>query len=174
MIGGFLTDTADPLQPADAIVPLAGERSRVFYAATLFRKGFSPYYIITDMWVVNPDPGFNYVESVRGQAMDSGVPPERILVANGKVATTYQEAQSLRRLALEQHLHSLIVVTSPYHTRRALLIFHEVFRDSGISINVQSVPDNWYSAENWWKTPDGRQVTIEEYLKLALFLMFGH
>ena len=38
LIGGFLV-VADPLQPADALLPLAGGQERVVYAAKLFNQG---------------------------------------------------------------------------------------------------------------------------------------
>jgi uncharacterized SAM-binding protein YcdF (DUF218 family) len=165
-IGRYLI-VADPLQKADVIVPLAGERSRVFYAADLYRDGLAPWFAITEMRVGNPNPEISYVQSVTGQTLDAGVPHARIAYAPGQAATTYEEAWNLRQMALARGWHSLIVVTSPFHTRRARLILHEVFRDTGISIIIRPVPAHWYDPANWWTTAAGRQITLEEYLKLA-------
>jgi uncharacterized SAM-binding protein YcdF (DUF218 family) len=165
-IGRYLV-VADPLQRADAIVPLAGERSRVFYAADLYREGLAPWFGITEMWVGNPNPVISYVQSVTGQTLDAGVPRERIAYAAGQAVSTYEEAWNLRQLALARGWHSLIVVTSPFHTRRARLILHEVFSGTGISIIIRPVPAHWYDPAKWWTTAAGRQITLEEYLKLA-------
>ena len=172
-LGSFLI-TADPLRPADAIVPLAGERSRVDDAAGLFGGGYARWYIITEMWVPNPNPDIGYVESVRGQTIRAGVPADRILVAPGKAASTYREALNLRRMLQEHHVRSLIVVTSPFHTRRSRLILNDVFRDTGTALIIRPVREHWFRAGGWWVSQEGRQVTAEEYLKLALYLVGYH
>src|SRR5689334_18797594 len=48
LIAAFLI-VADPLQSADALVPLAGDPARVGYATELFRRGYARWFIITSM-----------------------------------------------------------------------------------------------------------------------------
>lgn len=172
-VGRFLI-VADPVQLADALVPLAGDRSRVVDAAKLLKHGYARWFVITDMWIDDTSPALKYVELVKTQAAEQGVPENQIVVAPGAARTTYQEALNLRQLAKQRRWRSLIVVTSPYHCRRAQLILQEVFRDTEIDIIVRPVTDHWYSAENWWTTERGLQTTIEEYLKLALYLVGYH
>jgi uncharacterized SAM-binding protein YcdF (DUF218 family) len=172
-IGRYLI-VGDPLEPADALVPLAGERLRVFYAADLFQKGYARWFVITDMWLDRPKPAVSYTDSVSAQAIERGVPTDRILVAPGQAASTYREALNLRWLAEQQDWHSLIVVTSPYHTRRARMIFGEVFGDTNITVMIQPVHEHWYRAEDWWTSWMGWQVTVAEYLKLGLYLIGYH
>jgi uncharacterized SAM-binding protein YcdF (DUF218 family) len=164
----------DALRPADAIVPLAGERSRVSEAAQLFGDGYASWFVITEMWVADPNPAIGYVESVKGQAVRGGVPADRILIAPGTAASTYREALNLRRLAEQQRWRSLIVVTSPFHTGRARLILNEVFRRRRITLIVRPVRGHWYRPGRWWASADGREVTVWEYLKLALYLVGYH
>ena len=71
-------------------------------------------------------------------------------------------------LARERGWHSLLVVTDPYHTRRARLCFRTALADSGIAVTVRPVEGSWYDPEAWWRTVDGQRETWTEYLKLAL------
>ncbi len=161
---------SDPLVQSDAVAPLAGERSRVDAASALLLAGYARRFAVTDMWAGVEKPALNYGRAVSDQAVEAGVSRSQIIVGRQMVATTYQEAVELRRIAEEQRWNSLIVVTSTFHARRARLILGDAFAGTGIRISVQVVPGHWYSADNWWTTAEGRLVTVEEYLKLALYL----
>lgn len=166
----------DTLSAADAIVPLAGERLRIPYAAELLHQGYARWFVVTDMAVDRRKLGqsFRYADSVRQDALEAGVPAKDILEAPGEVATTYAEAQALHQLAREQGWRSLMVVTSPYHTHRTRIIFHEIFRDTTIAIQIQAVHPHWYNPDSWWTWAGGRQTTALEYLKLSLYLLGYH
>jgi uncharacterized SAM-binding protein YcdF (DUF218 family) len=170
LVGGFLI-AVDPLARADALVPLAGDRSRVIYAAELFRQGYAPWYVVSDMWVGEPDPAVPYATLVQEQAIEHGVPPDRLAVAPGMPRTTYTEALAVRQLALEQGWQSLIVVTSPSHTRRAGFIFRTVFANTNIRLVVVAVEGHWYTPDTWWLTDAGAYETGLEYAKLAAYLL---
>lgn len=174
-IGAWLI-VADPLpaQPADALVPLAGDRSRVSYAAQLFEQDYARWFVLTNMWIDSSSSRLKYASLVRSQAIEDGVAEDRILIAAEQVRTTYDEALSLRRLAQEHEWQSLIVVTSPYHTHRSRMIFREVFRHTNITIAIRPEEQHWYTPENWWQHPHGRRQTGSEYLKLALYLAGYH
>lgn len=168
-IGSFLI-VSDPLQTADALVPLAGDRIRVIYGADLFKRGYAHWFVVTDMWIDATSPSLLYANSVRWQAEEQGVPNDRILVSPGMPKTTYAEALSLRQLAQEQGWKSLIIVTSPYHTRRSRMILRDVFLDTGITIIIQPVHTHWYQSDSWWKSQQGWSTTLTEYLKLGLYI----
>ncbi len=170
LVGEFLI-VADPLQPADAVVPLAGERERVVYAAEVFRQGHASWFVATDMPHQVPGIRDTYAQLVRQEAVWRGVPADRILTVSATAQTTYQEAVALRQLSLERGWRILILVTSPYHTRRARLAFRDAFRDTGVTIIVRPVNPHWYAPETWWRTRDGLRETWTELLKLALYVV---
>lgn len=170
LIGNFLV-VADPLQPADALVSLAGGQERVVYAAKLFNQGYADWLIATNMPLNVPGIRELYGELAKREATWQGVPEERILIAPGTVETTYQEALAVRQLAEERRLRSLIVVTDPYHTRRARMAFQDVFRDTGIAVMVQPVNESKYRPDSWWRTQDGLRETWTEYVKLLLYMV---
>ena len=170
LIGGFLV-VADPLEPADALIPLAGGQERVVYAANLFNQGCADWFITTDMPLNVPGIRESYSELVKREAIWQGVPEGRVLAAPGVAETTYEEAIAIRRLAHEQGWSSLIIVTDPWHTRRARMAFQDAFRGASIKVTVRPVNGSWYQADSWWKSRDGLRETWTEYLKLILYLV---
>ena len=171
LVGRFLV-VADPLQPADAVVPLGGGGvGRVAQAAALLEDGYATWLVATDAEIDLPGIRDSYSELVRQEAQWQGVAPERILMAPGVVETTYEEALAVRALAQEQGWRSLLVVTDPFHTRRASLTFRNVFRGTGVAVGVRPVEDAEYDAEAWWQSADGLRDTWTEYAKLALYLL---
>jgi uncharacterized SAM-binding protein YcdF (DUF218 family) len=161
---------ADPLQPADAIVPLAGGVERAQHAAGLFQQGYAGSFVVTDNSialhsVAQPDL------SITGIATAAGISIDRLQPIATTVTSTYEEALAVRTLAEEQGWQSLIVVTSPAHTRRSRMIFHEVFADTGISIIIRPVMDKIDESEEWWQMKQKRKLVLNEYLKLGAFLV---
>jgi uncharacterized SAM-binding protein YcdF (DUF218 family) len=170
LVGGLLI-VEDPLQRADAIVPLAGDPSRVGGSIKLFQSGYADWFVVTDMWIDTSTPPLEYAHLVTTQAIADGVPRSRILLAPGTPRTTRMELIDIRRLAEDRRLTSLLVVTSPSHTRRARLIVHDVFLHTGIKVMVRPVTSHWYTADSWWTTQAGRHETYLEYLKLLAYLI---
>jgi uncharacterized SAM-binding protein YcdF (DUF218 family) len=165
----FLVIGDSPKQAA-AIAPLAGEKARVVYGAELFNQGYAKWFVITNMALDLPGINEPYNELVRKEAIRQGVSQDQILVSTEIVETTMGEARVLRQLAEEQGWSSLLVVTSPYHTRRARHILLDAFAGSGIRISVGPVPGHWYEPQSWWREPTGLRVTWDEYVKYGLYL----
>ena len=171
-IGEFLV-VADPLQKADALFLLAGDEDpRLAYGAQLLEQGYAGWFILTDMHLRSVDTQGVYSTRVKLKAMELGVPAVRILIIPGQVSTTYEEVARLKEFSVAQGFHSLIVVTSPYHTRRARWLLRQVFRGSGVTVLVRPVPNHSYRAEAWWRSPEDREQTTLEYAK-ALAHLFG-
>jgi uncharacterized SAM-binding protein YcdF (DUF218 family) len=175
LAGRFLV-VEDPLPPAgapaDAVVPLGGGGvHRVAGAASLLRDGYATWLLTADDELDLPGIRQSLGELVRQEAEWQGVPAERVLVLPGSVETTWQEALALRRLVDRQGWHSLLVLTDPFHTRRARLCFREAFRDSGVAVSVRAIEGSWYDPGSWWLSTDGLRETWTEVLKLALHLV---
>ena len=170
LVGRVLV-VSEPLQRTDAIVPLAGERDRVAYAAEVFAQGYASWFVATDMPHQVPGIQDSYADLVRQEAVRHGVPAERILSVSATAQTTVQEAVAVRELCLQRGWRSLIAVTSPYHTRRARLVLSDAFRDTGITVIVHPVGNHWYAPGTWWKTRDGLRETWTELLKLTLYVV---
>src|SRR5262249_9410540 len=79
LVGEFLV-VEDPLQPADALVPLAGERLRITDGAELLKQCYARWFVVTEMQVDPREvgPGVRYSALARQQAIGEGVAAERI------------------------------------------------------------------------------------------------
>jgi uncharacterized SAM-binding protein YcdF (DUF218 family) len=78
-------------------------------------------------------------------------------VARGRIRTlaldapgTYGEARGTLDTVRSLGVRRLLVVTSPYHTRRALAVFRSVFADSGIEIGMQPAVVSSPARPRWW------------------------
>ena len=171
LLGEFLV-ASDSLESVDAIVVLGGgERSRMAEGAVLLQEGYAPWLIVTDNPLNMPGIRQAYSELMITEAVWQGVPEDRILVTPGVAATTYEEALAVRELAQEQCFQSLILVTDPFHTRRAKWIFTDVLHEVDVSVIVYPAAGSWYQAESWWQTPDGLRETSMEYLKILAYIL---
>jgi uncharacterized SAM-binding protein YcdF (DUF218 family) len=115
------------------------------------------------------DPTNVYSTRTSREAVEYGVPSGRIFVAGQPVSTTYEEALVIRDFVEDFEWQSLIVLTSPSHTRRSRIIFRDVFQGSGIDVMIVPVADHWYTPDSWWKSRLGWRETVHEYLKLVVY-----
>lgn len=160
---GRLLTYADPLRPADMAVALSGDTGdRVSEAALLMRDSYVDGIIITYTNEEARDALFN-------EAVKKEISGGKIYVTYATVSNTVDEAKAVRDLTDERTWDSLIVITDPFHALRTRIIFRDIFRDTSVSIQVRTVADHWYQANGWWKTTEGVNLTIQEYLKIILY-----
>jgi uncharacterized SAM-binding protein YcdF (DUF218 family) len=84
---------------------------------------------------------------------------------------TYGEALACRDLIIRAGLHRVLVVTSPYHTRRALATFRAAFAGDDVQVGV--VPATGTSParpERWWMAPYDRWYDRYEWLATVYYV----
>jgi uncharacterized SAM-binding protein YcdF (DUF218 family) len=172
--GGRLLVSPDPL-PADAdvIVVLMGSdragQARREEALRLYREGRARNLAISAAqvsfwgeWV--PDLMRRYLERQYGKAE-----ADRAVLCPHNADSTLEEAQALRP-CLEAHgWHSVIVVTSNFHTRRARHIWRGVFEGARppVRIFVHDVADGEFAPNGWWRRRRYAKTFLFEAVKLA-------
>jgi uncharacterized SAM-binding protein YcdF (DUF218 family) len=165
---GSLLIIADPLEPAQVVVVLAGGLGdRVEEAVRILRERNAQRLVLT-----HPEPELDgeSLSQRQSDALQIGVSSQDILVTGVHGNSTYAEAVELRRFLEERGLMSALVVTDPFHSFRTRLIFRDVFRGSSVDINIRPVRGHWYRSTTWWTTPAGWQATVSEYIKLFAYL----
>jgi uncharacterized SAM-binding protein YcdF (DUF218 family) len=101
-----------------------------------------------------------------------GVPASAIVkLADSK--TTCEDARlALASLAaLPDESKRIIVVTDPFHTRRARWLFNRAAPELEV-IPVAANP-SWFDPDHWWATDIGIIVVAQEYVKFAVTLAQG-
>jgi uncharacterized SAM-binding protein YcdF (DUF218 family) len=148
LAGPFIRSWALHEEPclADAIVVLSSDVTddghissngvtRLLAGLELARSGYAPLLIRTDISPPRPDD----TEDARTLAGDIDV--EIALV--GPVASTRDEAVATAELMEQRGLHRVIVVTQPFHERRAAA----TFRNVGLEVVAVSSPERNYSLD---------------------------
>ena len=146
---------------ADAIVVLGGGLGeRPERAAELFKDHAAPRIIVS---------GFGDSEINRRILLKAGVPDSAIEI-EGKSRTTRENARFTIELLRAEGAHRVILVTSWYHSRRALACFEHFAPE----IQFLARPSYFAFARADWRHKNvGRRVYLE-YLKLAgYWLCYG-
>ena len=70
-------------------------------------------------------------------------------------------------------VRSMIVVTSPYHTRRARWILRRVFDGSGVAVKIDAAlpDDKTPQPATWWLTGRGWHDVASEYAKFVFYAL---
>lgn len=166
-----------PLAAADAIVVLSGSsayRERTRKAAELFREGRAPLVLLTDDqtrggWSSAQQRNPYFVERATDELIGAGVPPEKIRVVPGLAASTRGEALIVKDYAVARGLKSVLVVTSTYHSRRALGSLRHTFAGTGITIGLEPAPTTAGQPAFWWVSLEGWRTIGGEYVKLIYY-----
>ena len=172
------------LTKADAIVVMSGSSvywERTDRAAEYYRQGLANRVLLTNdnlrgEWSSAEQRNPFFWERARNNLMRLGVPAERIEVIGQPVTSTYEEAEALRDYAVAHQLRSLLVVTSAYHSRRALWTLEKVFANTGTQLSLQSIEsgEQTPSPLTWWLHFRGWRMVVGEYVKNVYYrISFG-
>jgi len=180
-LGARLLIIQAPLEKADAIIVLSGSanyRERNREAARLLLTGHSQRILITNdatpgPWSSVDQRNLLFSERAFRELRAAGIAEENIEVLPQPVTSTKDEAEVARRYAEEHRLKSILVVTSPYHSRRALWIFSRVFRATRIQIGLISPSPGVQSPRpaTWWLTVKGWRLVPTEYVKMIYYVI---
>ena len=168
-----------PPKEADLIVCLMGKPvERGLAAADLYRQGLG-----SSIFVGREKPPDGNSELVkRGVHFPEerdllvmmlnglGVPRSACITGDRFIEGTLGEAKIVREVALKRGFKSMIIVTSPTHTRRAWLTYRNLFEKEGTKIMM--VPSSYsdFKANDWWKTREYFREVIIEYQKLIFYI----
>jgi len=169
-IGEFLI-IEDPLTHADVIHVIAGEDYRTQYAIQLYQQGYADSLFFTGGWCDKHQ--WEHGVHARQMAIAQGVPPQSIGSDDSPVTSTYSEVQNLKKWVISQpaSLHTIMVVSDPYHMRRAKWTYQIVFGKE-FTILMAPVPfDQTPYRQEWWKDAETRHFVMEEYLKILYYLL---
>jgi uncharacterized SAM-binding protein YcdF (DUF218 family) len=147
------TGSRDRAQSADAIIILGarvepgGEpgpdlRVRTLHAVGLFHDGYAPYIVCTGGY---QDDQMSAAAVACKQAILQGIPPERVLLADGSM-TTKEDAARASDLMEAYGWQSAILVSHPLHLERASLLFESE------GLTIYTSPTNTHLSSIPWRT----------------------
>jgi uncharacterized SAM-binding protein YcdF (DUF218 family) len=149
--------------PADVIVVLAGEaEQRPERGLELLRKGFASRLLMDVpgnariyQWS-QLELAQRYVQQLPGAAAISVCPIT--------ATSTKGEVQDVARCLESINVHTVLLVTSEYHSRRALSTFGKLL--PRYRYEVAAVSDANAFGVNWWQHREWAKTALEEWAKL--------
>ena len=172
-----------PLERADAIVILSGSSTiaeRTQHAARLYSENRAQKILLTNDnqqggWSVAEQRNPYFHEFAVKELTRLGVPSEKIEVVRPTVTSTLDEAQLISQYSKNHNIRSVLIVTSGYHSRRALRTFRTLFQGTNTQVGLDPVATGIQTPRpaTWWLHPRGWQLVFVEYLKLIYYLCRG-
>jgi uncharacterized SAM-binding protein YcdF (DUF218 family) len=163
----WLERSPDPLAPADVIVVLGGDHpARVLTAADLYTRGLAH-----ELWITGdvPPPGarVSVAEAARYVAFTRGIPYEhQVLLAS---TSTWEDAAQIRVAVERTRVRSLLVVTSWYHSRRAICVLKHQLADLDVLVRYMPSTYTLPTSAHWWKRPLGWWSAAREVVAFAYY-----
>jgi len=160
-LGEYLVQSQQPSH-ADAVVVLAGDYygNRILKGAELVKQGYAP-----KAYISGPGPFYGLYEGNLAIqfAATKGYPESLFESMPNNADSTLEEAQVLWPELQKRNVHSLLVVTSDYHTRRSFGVWRRVAK--GADVHIIAAPDWHYQPATWWKTRPSRKIFLLEWMK---------
>lgn len=166
----------DP-RPSDAIVVFAGGagesgqagggyQERVRQAVTLYQDGYAPRIIFSSGFVF----AFKEAEVMRSLAIENGVPADAILLETQSRNT--HDNVVLSDAILAQHgWRRILLVSSPYHMRRAVLTWHRLAPQ--VEVTPTPVSSSQFYAHERGASLEQIRGLAQEYLAIAWYWWKG-
>lgn len=166
--GNFLTvvGRADVIVILGAAVWPGGQpslvlRDRTARAAELYHQGIAPKIICTGGVGTNP-PAEAEVE--KQLLLEAGVPESAIMLETASTSTI-EQARAIKAMGDQHGFHSVALVTSFYHERRAIRFFHS----AGIAdVQDARTTHTRFVDINYWVAREAVYLTVLNWWQLAL------
>ena len=161
------------LQKAGAIVAVSGgdTKARTAEAINLYKAGWAARLIFSGA-AKDPSSPSN-ADIMTDQAVAAGVPVSHIAV-EGSSDNTEQNAQDTAGIIKHDGYTTIILVTSPYHQRRAAADFRHYLGPNVTIINHSSVNNNDWPGRTWWLHEQSLAIGLGEVLRTTYVLVGYH
>lgn len=158
---GFYLSPQNALKPVEAIVVISGGDTarRVAAGVSLLREEYAPKLIFSGA----AREGKSNAAVMAELASAAGVPREKIYLEE-RSRNTLENAKFTAALLRQLKVYSIILVTSPYHQRRALTAFRKELGKDFPILNHSAIDENWRK-KSWWQNPSTLFFTLAELQK---------
>jgi uncharacterized SAM-binding protein YcdF (DUF218 family) len=160
-LGSYLVSDHAP-EKADVALVLAGGEGgeRILKGAQLVRDGYAPAAFISG-------PGGVYdsyeCDLAIPFAVRRGFPESYFIHAEHHAHSTFEEAQAVLPEIRKRGYKRILLVTSNYHTHRAVGIFERQAPD--LDFIPIAAPDAYFTANGWWHNREGQKTFLVEWEK---------
>jgi uncharacterized SAM-binding protein YcdF (DUF218 family)/glycosyltransferase involved in cell wall biosynthesis len=166
-----------PPAAADAIVVFAGgvgesgkagggAQERVKQAVDLYHAGFARHIVFSTGYVFS----FREAEVLKAVAEANGVPATAIVLEE-EATNTYENVERSRRILDAHGWRRVLLVSSPYHMRRALLTWRKVA--PGIEVIPTPPPESQFYGHDVGASLEQIRAIVHEYAAIVMYWRRG-
>ena len=149
-------------QNADAIVVLTGGKGRVEEGVRLFRDSRAELLVF-----VGVDPSVRKSDLYRPRRDD---PSSDNVILEKSSRNTLENSIYGRDILVRSGVHSVLLITSRYHLKRASILFR-----NSLPTDIAIIPypvDSVNLKESWWSHGGSFQLLFREFYKYCMLRMF--
>jgi uncharacterized SAM-binding protein YcdF (DUF218 family) len=166
--GRALIVTQDLASP-DAILMLAShEWERLPAVAALARKYPRAIVLLTVPSVIT-ERNCHRCRERTAWLNAEGIGSARVVLLPRRAMNTYQEAEAAREFVTRSYLSRLLVVTSPYHTKRVSGTFRHVFSGTSVALGTVAANPARGNPARWWSSAYDRYYVRYEWAALLKY-----
>jgi len=157
-------------EKVDAIVVLSGDgetsyinqsyQRRTLDAIKYFKNGYASQIIISS----GRDQTFSEVEIIKSLLIKREISEDVIFITNEYPKSTFENILLIKDMLIKKNIKSIILITSPYHSRRALWIFRKTFPE--LIVLAPKVIDTPSKEIEWSASVDQLRVIVYEYVSI--------
>jgi len=147
--GRFLVVNQPPRR-ADMIIVIDGGASEEL-GIKYFHLGYAPFILFT-----------RATDAIREQAIAEGVPTGRMILED-RADSTYENAAYSKTIMQKRGFKSALVVALNYHSRRTMLNFLQVFKNTGTDFTFSAAADPGFNPTSWWTSGSNIRHILREY-----------
>ena len=161
------------IQLVDAILVLGGGAGgREEWGAELYLAGHAPRIIVSGEKPHTPGEERSFAE-ISSQYLQALGIPEQVILLMPETTSTFDEAVTSLAILKEIGASSMIVISDPYHLRRASWTFRRIYAGEDVDLTFSATPYSWFSVARWWTRERDLMAVIQEYEKLLFYLLAG-
>ena len=174
--GDELAVRHDP-KKVDAIVVFSGDgessyinqsyQRRTLDAIHYFKSGYAPLIILSS----GKNQTISEVEIIRSLLINRQVPNNSIQILNEYPRSTYENVALVKEILTRNNINSILLITSPYHSRRALWVWRKAMPD--LNVLAPIVVDTPKEEPQWSANLDQIKVIIYEYAAIVYYWYKG-
>ena len=163
--GSFLVVNAP--QHADLIVVLGGGDYDLRYwnGVRLMQEGYAPHLMLN---VFSRGQTFGISDIELAKEFLNRTTPGQSTVCPIWQNATYYEARYLAQCLAGSNVKSILLVTSEFHTRRALAILQK--RLPQYHFSIYAAQDPFYFGQRWWTDREWAKTTLAEWQRYLWWL----
>lgn len=157
----------------DAIVVFSGDgessyinqsyQRRTIDAIRYYKLGYAPLIILSS----GKDQTFSEVEIIQSLLINRGVPAHAIKILRKYPRSTFENVELVKDVLTERGARSILLITSPYHSRRALWVWRRAM--PGLVVLAPVVVDTPKQGIQWSASLGQIKVICYEYLAITYY-----